>query len=131
MLQSSRVYIFRFCPRPIYAGNALATVRFPGSGPFLLTIRPTAFEPAKQSGEGSRAPITPLELPEGVPGSDESVGRVEWVGEELSTSERPELGSAKVVVSGGRALKSAENFKLLEELADKLGGAGGKRVAAG
>lgn len=110
--------------RPIYAGNALSTVRFSGAGPFLLSIRPTAFEAAKSSEEATWAPVTPLELPEGVPGTEESVGRIEWVGEELSTSERPELGSAKVVVSGGRALKSAENFKMLEQLADKLGGAG-------
>ncbi|BBN02952.1 electron transfer flavoprotein alpha subunit [Marchantia polymorpha subsp. ruderalis] len=112
--------------RPVYAGNALSTVKYTGSGPCFMTIRPTAF-PAGQASAGTPAPIATLDT--GTIKS-EAIGRSEWVGQHVQRSERPELGSARVVVSGGRALKSAENFKLLETLADKLGGAVGASRAA-
>lgn len=115
--------------RPIYAGNALATVRLSRDGPRALTVRPTSF-PAAAVGTGA-APVEQIsteELEECR--SAASSCAAEWVGEELSTSERPELGQAKAVVAGGRALKSRENFAMLERLADRLGGAVGASRAA-
>lgn len=106
--------------RPVYAGNALCAVQ--SSDPVkVLTVRTTAFEPLKAEGGNV--------LVEDVPVSTES-GLTRFVGAELSQSERPELASAKIVVSGGRALGSAEKFKLIEQLADKLGGAVGASRAA-
>ncbi|CAI5950224.1 unnamed protein product [Closterium sp. NIES-65] len=113
--------------RPIYAGNALATVQCstPSSAvPSLLTIRATSF-PASSSSEPTTAPkTTPFDF-QGPPAEKSS-----WVGQELRAADRPDLGSAKVVIAGGRGLKSEENFKLLEQLADKLGGAVGASRAA-
>lgn len=106
--------------RPIYAGNVIATVQ--SNDPIkLLTIRATAFDDAPQS--ESPAGIRALE-PQPVQGLSQ------FEREELASSERPDLTSAKVVVSGGRALGSAENFELLYALADKLGGAVGASRAA-
>jgi electron transfer flavoprotein alpha subunit len=106
--------------RPIYAGNAIATVR--SSDPVkVITVRGTAFEAA--SAEGGVAPIEPVEV-----GADTDLSK--FIGEELSKSERPELTSARIIVSGGRGMGSGENFALLERLADRLGAAVGASRAA-
>lgn len=105
---------------PIYAGNALETVEC--SDPkVVLTIRGTAFDAAPDSG-GSAA----VEAVEAV--ADSGLSR--FVGREIAQSDRPELTAAEVVVSGGRGLGSAENFKLIDELAAKLGAAVGASRAA-
>ena len=105
--------------RPIYAGNAMATVQTAYKIK-VVTIRPTNFKAA--AGGGSAA----IEQIKG----DGAKGLSSYVGAELSKSERPELTSAKIVVSGGRGLQSGENFKMLEALADKLGaGLGASRAA--
>ena len=106
--------------RPIYAGNALATVQSK-DGVKVITVRGTAFAPA--SAEGGNAPI------EAVP-STGSTGITEFVRAELSKSERPELTSARVIISGGRGMQSGDNFHLLEKVADKLGAAVGASRAA-
>ena len=106
--------------RPIYAGNALATVQS-SDAIKILTVRATAFDPAPAA--GGSAPI------EAVAGASDA-GLSRFVGQELSRSERPELTSARIVVSGGRGMQSGENFKLLETVADKLGAAIGASRAA-
>jgi electron transfer flavoprotein alpha subunit len=106
--------------RPIYAGNAIATVKS-GYPVVVATIRPTAFDAAPAEGGGA-----PVETVAAVP----DAGRARFVSRELAVSERPELGGARVVVSGGRGLGSAENFKLLDPLAQKLGAALGASRAA-
>jgi len=106
--------------RPIYAGNALATVQSVDKIK-VVTVRMTGFDPAPAT--GGSAPI------EAIASSGEA-GLSSFVGQELSKNERPELTSAKIVVSGGRGLASGENFKMLEALADKLGaGLGASRAA--
>ena len=106
--------------RPIYAGNAIATVQ--SSAPIkVISVRATAFDAA--AGEGGSASI------EALAGAGEA-GNSRFVGEELAKSDRPELTSARVVVSGGRGLQSGENFQLLYALADKLGAAVGASRAA-
>lgn len=117
----TRVVDAKTFERPIYAGNVIATVE--SSDPVLvLTARTTAFAPV---GDGSSAaPIRAIAAP---PASSRSA----FVGQALSKSDRPELASAKVVVSGGRALGSAEKYReLLEPLADRLGAALGASRAA-
>ena len=106
--------------RPIYAGNAIATVQS-GDAVKVLTVRTTAFDPAAATG-GSAAI-------EAVAAAADP-GTASFVGREVAKSERPELAGAKIVVSGGRGMGSAENFKLLEPLADKLGAAMGASRAA-
>jgi electron transfer flavoprotein alpha subunit len=107
--------------RPIYAGNAIATVRSSDSKK-VITVRGTAFEKAAR--EGGNASIEQADA-----GSDASVSS--FVGLEASESERPELTSARIIVSGGRAFGSAEQFHgLLDKLADKLGAAVGASRAA-
>ena len=106
--------------RPIYAGNAIATVKSADSQK-VITVRGTSFDAASQ--EGSCDNVETLSSP-----GDTNIAR--FVGQELSQSDRPELTSAKVVISGGRALGSAENFEIIEKLADKLGGAIGASRAA-
>ncbi len=106
--------------RPIYAGNALATVRS-ADAKQVLTVRAASFDPVPA--DGGNAPI------EAVPDAGmPSPGR--FVSAELSKSERPELSAARVVVSGGRGMQSADNFKLLDAIADKLGAAVGASRAA-
>lgn len=106
--------------RPIYAGNAVATVKS-SDAKKLITIRGTAFDPAEASGGSASV--------ESVSAKGDS-GLSSFVGQELSKSDRPELTSAKIVVSGGRGLGSKENFVILEKLADKLGAAMGASRAA-
>ena len=106
---------------PIYAGNALETVEV-GESHTLLTIRTTAFEPAGNSGSPIGVEkLTSLPKPSNLS---------KFVKLEESKSTRPELSSARVVVSGGRGFKNGENFKMLEALADKLGAAIGASRAA-
>jgi len=107
--------------RPIYAGNALSTIQSSDIVK-VITVRSTAFE--KQSAK-SEKPVTV----ERVEFSFQSKA-VQWVSDGIRSSERPDLGSARVVISGGRGMKSGANFKLLDELADKLGGAVGASRAA-
>jgi|AGTN01.1.fsa_nt_gi Electron transfer flavoprotein, alpha subunit len=105
--------------RPIYAGNALATVQ--SRDPVkVVTVRTTAFEAA---GEGGAAEIVPVAAQP--PAAD-----ARFVGQERAVSERPELTAARVVVSGGRGMQSGDNFRLLEAVADRLGGAVGASRAA-
>jgi electron transfer flavoprotein alpha subunit len=106
--------------RPIYAGNALQTVEATDEK-VVITVRGTAFEPAAAEGGSGKV--------ESVPAAGDA-GLSSYVGAALSRSERPELTSARVVVSGGRGMQSGENFHLLEKLADKLGGAVGASRAA-
>jgi electron transfer flavoprotein alpha subunit len=106
--------------RPIYAGNALATVQ--SSDPIkVVTVRTTGFDAV--AAEGGSAAIETV-----APPADSGLSR--FVGREVAKSERPELTSARVVVSGGRGLGSAENFRLLEALADRLNAAMGASRAA-
>lgn len=106
--------------RPIYAGNALQTVQSSDSKK-VVTVRATAFDKARL-GE-SKAGIE-------VHDADVASGQSSFVRHELTKSERPELTAARVVVSGGRGVGSAENFKLIEDLADKLNaGIGASRAA--
>ena len=106
--------------RPIYAGNALATVE--SKDPVkVITVRPTAFDAAVDGGSAAIESVTVIA----------DGGTTTLVGRELSVSERPELGAAKVIVSGGRGLGNGENYqKMLAPLADKLGAALGASRAA-
>ena len=106
--------------RPIYAGNAMASVRS-SDAVKIITVRTTAF--AKADAEGGSAA-----LEAGAPVDDP--GLSSYLGSELSSSERPELTSARVVISGGRGMQSGENFAMLEAIADKLGAAIGASRAA-
>ena len=101
--------------RPIYAGNALETIRSSDARK-VITVRPTGFAAAAEGGSASVETVSPGE---GAP-------KTRFVSDELVKSDRPELGAAKIVVSGGRALGSAEEFhRVIEPLADKLGAAVG------
>ena len=105
--------------RPIYAGNAFATVQ--SKDPIkVLTVRTTAFDAAGDGGNGTVEAITAA--------PDGGLSRV--TGQELTKSERPELTSARIVISGGRGLGSGDNFRMLEALADKLNAAIGASRAA-
>jgi electron transfer flavoprotein alpha subunit len=106
--------------RPIYAGNALATVQSKDKIK-IITVRGTAFAPAAAT--GGNAAIETIE-------TAEAPGITEFVGAELSKSERPELTSARIIISGGRGMQSGDNFHLLEKVADKLGAAVGASRAA-
>ena len=106
--------------RPIYAGNALATVQSTDSVK-LITIRTTAFDAAPT--EGGDAAIEKIE-------AVACPALAEFLGQELTPSERPELTSAGIVISGGRGMQSGDNFAMLERIADKLGAAVGASRAA-
>jgi len=106
--------------RPIYAGNALATVQSSDKIK-VLTVRSTAFEAAATIGGSAAIEAAPA-------AGDAGLSR--FVGQALSSSERPELASAKIVVSGGRGMQNGENFVLLEGIADILGAAVGASRAA-
>ena len=106
--------------RPIYAGNAIATVQS-SAAVKVITVRGTGFDAA--AAEGGSAAV------EQVSGAGDA-GKSAFVGEELAKSDRPELTAAKIVVSGGRGMQNGDNFKLLYSLADKLGAAVGASRAA-
>jgi electron transfer flavoprotein alpha subunit len=105
--------------RPIYAGNAIETLQAP-EGKKIITVRATAFKAAAEGGSATVEKISAASDP----------GLSTFAGEALSKSERPELTSAKIIVSGGRGLGSGENFKLLDSIADKLHAAVGASRAA-
>jgi len=106
--------------RPIYAGNALATVKSKDTKK-VITVRPTSFDVvAKEGGSGIVEQIN----------FDIGESKVEFIDREESKSDRPELSTARIVVSGGRGLQSAENFKLISDIADKLNAAIGASRAA-
>jgi electron transfer flavoprotein alpha subunit len=105
--------------RPIYAGNAIQTVQAP-AGKKILTVRATAFAAAQSGGGAAIEAIAPAADP----------GLSKFASEQLSKSERPDLTSARIVISGGRGLGSAENFKLLNKVADRLHAAIGASRAA-
>ncbi|GAB3374159.1 electron transfer flavoprotein subunit alpha/FixB family protein [Massilia agri] len=105
--------------RPIYAGNAIATVQS-GDSVKVITVRGTAFDAAATGGSAAIEQVSAVA----------DSGKSAFVGRELAKSDRPELTAAKIIVSGGRGIGSAENFKLLEPLADKLGAAMGASRAA-
>jgi len=106
--------------RPIYAGNAFATVKSSDQKK-CITVRPTSFDPASLS--GGTAEIVKGE-------SAESFSLLKFIKREEVKSERPELGTARVVISGGRGMQKAENFKLITAIADKLNAAVGASRAA-
>ncbi len=106
--------------RPIYAGNALATVRSRDACK-VITVRAASFDPVPT--EGGAAPVERIGAPAAAHGA-------RFVSAELSKTERPELTAARVVISGGRGMQSGENFKLLEPIADRLGAAIGASRAA-
>jgi electron transfer flavoprotein alpha subunit len=106
--------------RPIYAGNALATVKSVDAIK-VITVRTTGFDAVAAT--GGNAPVEAVAAPA-------DTGLAAFVGRDVQKSERPELTSARIVVSGGRGMGSGENFKLLEPLADKLNAAMGASRAA-
>ena len=106
--------------RPIYAGNAIATVKS-NDAVKVVTVRGTAYDPV--AAEGGSAAV------ENVDGGQDA-GLSSFVGEEIAQSERPELTAASVIISGGRGMQNGENFSLLDGIADKLGAAIGASRAA-
>lgn len=105
--------------RPIYAGNAIATVQSLDSKK-IITVRPTGFDPVATDGSAEIVAVD----------SVTDAGISSHVNDELSVSERPDLGAASIVISGGRGMQNGDNFKLLEGIADKLGAAIGASRAA-
>jgi electron transfer flavoprotein alpha subunit len=106
--------------RPIYAGNAIATVQS-GDAIKVMTVRGTAFDPVEGAG-GSAEVVSLSEVCD--------AGSSRFINEEIAVSERPELTAASIVVSGGRGMGNGENFELLNKVADKLGAAVGASRAA-
>ena len=106
--------------RPIYAGNAMATVKSRDATK-VITVRAASFDPVANEGGSATIEAAPtVDLPT----------KSRWVSAELSKSERPELTAARVVISGGRGMQNGDNFKLLDPIADKLGAAVGASRAA-
>ena len=105
--------------RPVYAGNAIQTVQS-SDHKKVISIRTTGFDAAAETGSALVEKIAAVANP----------GLSEWVEDKVQTSDRPDLTSAKIVVSGGRGVGSAENFAIIEQLADKLGAAVGASRAA-
>tara|TARA_A100001011_G_scaffold369126_1_gene424153 strand:+ start:1227 stop:2156 length:930 start_codon:yes stop_codon:yes gene_type:complete len=106
--------------RPIYAGSCIATVKT--NDPIkLITVRSTAFDPVAK--DNSNIPVQSID-------ASNSLNISEFVSEELAKSDRPELTSANIVISGGRGMQSGDNFHLLDSIADKLGAAVGASRAA-
>lgn len=106
--------------RPIYAGNAIATVQS-SAAIKVMTVRGTSFDPvAAEGGSASVETVT----------SGADAGISAFVGEELAQSDRPELTAASIVISGGRGMQNGENFEMLNRIADKLGAAVGASRAA-
>ncbi len=105
--------------RPFYAGNAIATVKS-NDAIKVITVRTSAFDAVDENNDVAMENIDNVQ----------DAGLSSYVSSELTISERPELGSARVIVSGGRGMQNGENFKMLEELADKLGGGVGASRAA-
>ncbi len=106
--------------RPIYAGNAFATIKS-NDAKKCVTIRPTSFDPCEST--GGSAPIEKVD-------ASEEFSSTKFIKREEIKSDRPELGTARIVVSGGRGMQSGDNFKLITEIADKLGAAIGASRAA-
>jgi electron transfer flavoprotein alpha subunit len=106
--------------RPIYAGNAIATVQT-SDAIKVLTVRGTAFDPV--AAEGGSATVETLDIVK-------DAGLSTWVKDEIAKLERPELTAASIIISGGRGMQNGENFALLESVADKLGAAIGASRAA-
>ncbi|HBA32635.1 MAG TPA: electron transfer flavoprotein subunit alpha [Gammaproteobacteria bacterium] len=106
--------------RPIYAGNAMATIQSSDEKK-VITVRTTAYDAV--SAEGGSAAVESIQA---TPASD----NVSFVGQEVAVLERPELTAARVIISGGRGMQSGENFSMLESVADKLGAAVGASRAA-
>ncbi len=106
--------------RPIYAGNALATVQS-SDAKKVITVRTTGFDAAAATGGSASVETVAAQGDAGISA---------FIGREVAKSERPELAGAKIIVSGGRGMGSGENFKILEPLADKLGAAMGASRAA-
>lgn len=105
--------------RPIYAGNAIQTVKSTDAKK-VITVRTTAFPAAAQGGSAAIEAVAAATNP----------GVSEWVSEQITKSDRPELTSAKIIISGGRGMQSGDNFHMLEKIADKLGAAVGASRAA-
>ncbi len=105
--------------RPIYAGNAIQTVQA-GAGKKVITVRTATFKAAESNGNAQTEKV----------GAATDPGVSKFVGEELSKSERPELTSAKIIISGGRGMQSGDNFHMLDKIADKLHAAVGASRAA-
>ncbi|HCT40405.1 MAG TPA: electron transfer flavoprotein subunit alpha [Moraxellaceae bacterium] len=116
----SRVVSADTFERPIYAGNAIATVQSTDAIK-VLTVRPTGFDAAAATGGSAAVEAVSVVA---------DAGKSTFVGEELAKSDRPELAGAKIVVSGGRGMGNGENFSILYSLADKLGAAVGASRAA-
>jgi electron transfer flavoprotein alpha subunit len=104
--------------RPIYAGNALATVKS-ADAKKVMTVRATSFDPVPAEGGNATVEAAPAAADPGLSS---------FLGAEIVKSERPELPAARIVISGGRAMANSENFKILEAVADKLGAAVGAEI---